>query len=190
MARTSVTLRVEDQDGGTDTITKTVDVIDPPNVTPTPPSLSTPTDPMVLDTVTFTSTSSDPDGSIATTQWDFTNDGIFDATGTQVNHAYLFGGDWTVRMRVTDNEGAFKELTKVDDASALRRTSRRPRTSTITPGSPKTLETVTFESTSSDTDGSIVSYRLGARRRQRLRRPPRTVGHQGLLPGRHVHRSR
>ena len=127
---------------------------------------------MVLDNVTFTSTSSDPDGSIVLTQWDFTNDGIFDATGSQVNHAYLFGGDYTVRMKVTDNEGAVKELTKVVSVGTP---PNDPPTAnfSVSPASPKTLENVTFDSTSSDSDGTIVSYELGARRRQRLRRPPR-----------------
>ena len=62
----TVTLLVEDQDGGTDTISKTVDVIDPAQPWPRPPAFNfSPADPMVLDNVTFTSTSSDADGSIA-----------------------------------------------------------------------------------------------------------------------------
>jgi PKD repeat protein len=153
----SVTLLVEDQDGGTDTITKTIDVIDPPNELPSAAFNFLPTDPMVLDTVTFTSTSSDPDGSIVSTQWDFENDGTFDATGTQVNHAYLFGGDYTVRMRITDNELAVKDLTKVVSVGVL---PNDPPTAnfSVNPSSPKTLENVAFESTSSDSDGTIVSY--------------------------------
>ena len=153
----TVTLRVEDQDGGTDTISKTIDVIDPPNQSPTAGFNFVPTDPMVLDTVTFTSTSDDPDGSIVLTQWDFTNDGTFDAAGAQVNHAYLFGGNYTVRIKVTDNEGATKELTKVVGVSTP---PNDPPTAnfSVTPGSPKTLENVTFDSTSSDSDGTIVSY--------------------------------
>ena len=153
----TVSLRVEDLDGGTDTISKTVDVIDPPNVAPTPAFTFNPADPMVLQTVTFTSSSSDSDGSIATTQWDFENDGIYDASGTQVTHSYLFGGDYTARLRVTDNEGAWKDLTKVVTVGVP---PNDPPTAnfTITPASPKTLETVSFDSTSTDTDGTIVSY--------------------------------
>jgi PKD repeat protein len=153
----SVTLLVEDQDGGTDTITKTVDVIDPPNQFPNAAFTFLPTDPMVLDTVTFTSSSNDPDGSIVSTEWDFENDGIFDATGTQVNHAYLFGGDYTVRLRITDNELAVKDLTKVVSVGTP---PNDPPTAnfSVSPSSPKTLENVTFESTSSDSDGAIVSY--------------------------------
>ncbi len=153
----SVTLLAEDQDGGTDTITRTVDVIDPPNVSPSPAFSFLPTNPMVLDNVTFTSTSSDPDGSIVLTQWDFTNDGTIDASGAQVSYAYLFGGDWTVRMRITDNEGAVRELTQVVSVGTPPNDPPVANFS-ITPASPKTLETVTFASTSSDSDGTIVSY--------------------------------
>ena len=112
---------------------------------------------MVLDNVTFTSTSNDPDGSIVLTQWDFMNDGNFDATGSQVTNVYLFGGSYTVRMKITDNEGAVKELTKVVNVSTP--PNDPPKADfTVTPASPKTLETVTFDSTSTDSDGTIVSY--------------------------------
>ncbi len=153
----TVTLKVEDQDGGTDTISKTIDVIDPPNQAPVPGFNFNPTDPMVLDTVTFTSTSKDNDGSVVSTQWDFENNGSFDANGTQVTHFYLFGGDYTVRVRVTDNEGVTADLTKVVTVGIP---PNDPPTAnfTVTPAAPKTLESVTFESTSDDPDGSISTY--------------------------------
>ena len=112
---------------------------------------------MVLDNVTFTSTSSDQDGSIVATQWDFENDGTFDASGSQVSHAYMFGGNYTVRMRITDNESGVRELTKVVTVGTP---PNDPPTAafTVSPASPKTLETVTFDSTSNDSDGTIVSY--------------------------------
>ena len=153
----TVTLLVEDRDGGTDTISKTIDVIDPPNQSPNAAFTFSPSGPMVLDSVTFTSSSSDPDGSIVSTQWDFQDDGTFDATGSQVNHIYLFANDYTVRMRVTDNEGATKDLTR--SVSVGTPPNVAPIADfTISPGSPKTLENVTFESASTDTDGTIVSY--------------------------------
>ena len=153
----TVTLLVEDQDGGTDTISKTIDVIDPPNQSPDPGFDFSPTDPMVLDNVTFTSSASDLDGSVVLTEWDFEDDGTFDAIGTQVNHIYLFGGDYTVRQRVTDNEGATADLTKVVTVGVP---PNDPPSAdfNVTPASPKTLESVSFESTSSDPDGTIVTY--------------------------------
>src|SRR5438094_9453231 len=55
-------------------------------------------------TCSFTSTSSDPDGSIASYSWTF-GDG---ATSTVQNpsHTYAAGGTYTVSLRVTDNQGA------------------------------------------------------------------------------------
>ena len=170
----TVTLLVEDQDGGTDTISKTIDVIDPPNQSPNAAFSFSPSGPMVLDSVTFTSSSTDPDGSIVSTQWDFENDGIFDASGPKVNHIYLFANDYTVRLRVTDNEGATKDLTKSVNVGTPPNDAPNADFS-ISPSSPKTLENVTFESTSTDYGRNDRQLRLGARRRQRLQRPQRVL---------------
>jgi len=55
-------------------------------------------------TCNFTSTSSDPDGSVASYSWTF-GDG---ATSTAQNpsHTYAAGGTYSVTLRVTDNQGA------------------------------------------------------------------------------------
>lgn len=45
-------------------------------------------------------------------QWDFTNDGSFDATGLSTSHAYLTDGAYDVRLKVTDSTGATNELIK------------------------------------------------------------------------------
>ena len=60
-------------------------------------------------------------------------------------------------MRVTDNEGATKDLTKSVNVGTPPNVAPTADFS-ISPGSPKTLENVTFESTSTDSDGAIVSY--------------------------------
>jgi PKD repeat protein len=71
-----------------------------------------PASPEPGDTVTFISTTSDPDagGGIASVEWDFEGDGTFDATGATVTHVYDVRGTRTVRMRVTD---AAEEVTEV-----------------------------------------------------------------------------
>jgi PKD repeat protein len=46
-------------------------------------------------------------------EWDFTNDGVFDATGRTASHTYASAGAYAVRLRVTDDAGATNELTKV-----------------------------------------------------------------------------
>jgi PKD repeat protein len=45
-------------------------------------------------------------------EWDFTNDGTFDATGPSAAHTYSSLGVYDVRLRVTDNLGAQSEVVK------------------------------------------------------------------------------
>ncbi len=62
--------------------------------------------------ITFDATASQDDGTIVSYDWDFENDGTFDATGTVVNHAYTAAGTFTARLRVTDNGGRTAETTR------------------------------------------------------------------------------
>ena len=75
-----------------------------------PPSASftySPESPRVRETVTFTSTSSDPDGSIASQAWDLDDDGEFDdASGDTASRAFAKKGRYVVRLRVVDDGGA------------------------------------------------------------------------------------
>lgn len=68
------------------------------------------TDPPVAGVpVTFdASDSADPDGSIASYEWDFDDDGTFEqASGDPVaHHTFDTGGEKTVTLRVTDGDGA------------------------------------------------------------------------------------
>src|SRR5262249_55324843 len=58
-------------------------------------------------TYTFTSTSTDPDGTIVSTDWDLDDDGAFtDATGPTASRAYG-PGTHHARVRVTDDDGNF-----------------------------------------------------------------------------------
>jgi PKD repeat protein len=58
----------------------------------------------------FTSTSSDPDGPIASYSWTF-GDGAT-ATLTNPSHTYATGGTYTVTLTVTDNQGATNATSK------------------------------------------------------------------------------
>jgi PKD repeat protein len=55
-------------------------------------------------TCNFTSTSSDPDGSIASYSWTFGDGGT--STAANPSHTYPAGGSYSVTLRVTDNQGA------------------------------------------------------------------------------------
>ena len=59
-------------------------------------------------------------------QWDFTNDGTFDATGVTASNNYTTPGLYDVRLRVTDSTGAQSTLTKTAYISVGRRVCTVP----------------------------------------------------------------
>jgi PKD repeat protein len=62
------------------------------------------------------STSSDPDGSIASYAWTFGDGGS--ATGVSPTHSYAVAGSYTVTLIVTDNQGATGQASTTATASA------------------------------------------------------------------------
>ena len=100
----------------------------------------------------FTSTSSDPDGSIAGYSWNF-GDGSPAVTTQNASHTYAAGGTYTVTLQVTDNLGASNSSSQ----SVTVTPPNQPPVSSFT----KSCNglTCSFTSTSSDPDGSIASYR-------------------------------
>jgi PKD repeat protein len=106
--------------------------------------------PLVGQQVAFAgTTSSDPEGPIATYSWDLDGDGNFgDATGPVALATYATAGEKTVRLRVTDGDGA------TNDASVMFRVNRPPVASfTFAPATPAPGAVVRFTSTSTDPDG-------------------------------------
>ena len=107
------------------------------------------------DTVSFNgSRSTDPDGSIASYEWDF-GDGTT-ATGPQANHVYDEPGAYTARLTVTDDDGAttIDSVTIVVESNDPPMPSPTASSTTVEPG-----QSITFDgSGSSDPDGTITSY--------------------------------
>ena len=118
-----------------------------------------PTSPTTADTVVFTDTSSDPDGTIQSRAWDLDNNGAFnDGTGTTANRTFPTAGTYTVRLQVTDNNGATAISTSTFTVTAAPPVNQPPVASfTRQPTSPTTADTVVFTDTSSDPDGTIQS---------------------------------
>ncbi|MCK4579919.1 MAG: PKD domain-containing protein, partial [Dehalococcoidia bacterium] len=95
---------------------------------------------------------SDPDGTIAAYDWDFNNDGIYDATGMNVSRIFHTGGAKIVTLRVTDNDGAAGFKTRVVAVEFI-----RPAANFVfEPTEPREGQVVSFDgSSSSDADGRI-----------------------------------
>ena len=108
----TVTLTVTDSANGTSVVTEQVTV---QNAPPNPAfSVSDPT-PDVGQTVTFDgSASSDFEGPIADTDhdWDLDGNGSFESTGKTPSRSYSSAGPVTVRLQVTDTNGARETATQ------------------------------------------------------------------------------
>jgi PKD repeat protein len=143
-----VSLQVTDNLGATSTSTQTIAVDAPPVASFT----VTPAAPLAGQAVTFRSTSKDPDGTIATQEWDLTGDGVFgDATGPVATRTFAQSGDAIVRLRVTDNRG-------VATIAVVTVPIGGPPVSSFTVSpSPTAGRPVTFTSTSRDLDGAIAN---------------------------------
>ncbi len=102
----TVRLQVTDTDGGSVVVTRTVTVADPANPSPAAGFRFFPAQPVAGQTVDLVSTSSDPNGFVASQQWDLDNDGQFDdASGATASRVFAAGAR-VVKLRVRDNQGA------------------------------------------------------------------------------------
>ena len=150
LRNTNVSLRVTDNLGGTSTVRRQVVINRPPLASFT----VNPANPLVGQTVTFTSTSKDADrgDSIVSSEWDLTGNGQFsDATGTTARKVFTVPGDAIVRLRVTDNDGA------TSIAAVTIPVSGPPVASFDVSASPTAGRPVTFTSTSHVTGGAVAS---------------------------------
>ncbi len=99
------TVRLRVSDGvQSDTQAHTVTVLD--DRPPVPAFSFSPTAPAVGAGVTFTSSSSDPDGQITKLEWDLNGDGRFDdAQGPTATWTFTAPGPHTVSLKATDEQG-------------------------------------------------------------------------------------
>jgi YD repeat-containing protein len=125
----TVDMQVTDASGLVTHTFKTVRV----NAAPAPAFSASPSPATTGRSVAFdASGSSDPDGTIETYEWDLDGNGTFETdTGTDptTSHAYSSAGTYTVKLRVTDDDGA--SATK-----SLRVSVTNPPTATFTPSPP------------------------------------------------------
>ena len=101
-----------------DTDTTTVTILSPPPPPPTnePPVAEAdgPYECYAGNGVTLDGSGSyDPDGNIVDYKWDIDNDGIWDLHGEDVNVTFYDVGSFTVKLNVTDDDGATAEDTAI-----------------------------------------------------------------------------
>lgn len=152
----TVKLKVTDSIGETDTDTCIVNVITPPK----------PVADAGLDQTTKIGERVDFDGSGSTAsigatieryQWDFENDGVYDSEGENTFWTYDTEGTYTAKLKVTDNYGQ----TDTDTCIVRVRIPPIQTSFTYTPQEHTIQDTVYFYDTSTDPDGSIVSWNWG-----------------------------
>ena len=96
-------------------------------------------------------------GAGVTTQWDFTNDGTFDATGATASRTYNSAGAYTARLRVTDSGGDFVETTRLILVGA----NQPPTANDQVVSTPEdTAKSITL--TGTDPEGQALTFALAA----------------------------
>ncbi len=131
----------------------------PPNQAPSASFSQTPAAPVAGQQVSFADTSTDADGTIVARAWDLDNDGAFDdATGTGAQRTFAAAGTYTVRLQVTDDDGAPAVASRSVVVAAVPPPNQAPSASfSQTPASPVAGQLVSFGDTSTDPDGTIAA---------------------------------
>jgi hypothetical protein len=97
--------------GGTAEQTQNVAVANRP---PVAAFVHLPARPETGEAVTFVSTSSDPDGPVASLAWDLQGDGSFDdGSAVVASRSFELPGNYVVRLRVGDRDGAQATATQI-----------------------------------------------------------------------------
>lgn len=143
----TVTLTVTDDRGDTATTTRDVTVVQPPNQGPTA-AFTAASDQLGL--TVDASSSTDPDGTVASFAWDF-GDGAT-ASGATATHTYAAPGAYAVSLTVTDNEGATATTTE----SVVITANAKPVAAFTTTANELVL--AVDASSSTDADGTITAY--------------------------------
>ena len=143
----TISLTVTDNKGATGTVTHPISVL-AANVPPVAAFGSTT---MNLSAAFDASASTDSDGTIASYAWDFGDSKT--GTGVSPTHVYTLPGSYVASLTVTDNRGGTSTVTHSVTVTAPNVAPTAAFTPTVT-----NLGVATDATSSTDSDGSIVSY--------------------------------
>jgi PKD repeat protein len=150
-----VTLTVTDDDFQSTSITIPV-VIGPANVPPVAAATATPgVGKPVLNVAFSSAASTDSDGSIVSYSWNF-GDGVGTSTDPNPSYSYDTLGNYSVLLTVTDDDGATN--TRAIPVSVVPNTPPTAQPQATPRVGKEPLSVDLSAATSTDTDGSIVSY--------------------------------
>jgi PKD repeat protein len=118
---------------------------------PVPSFKFVPSSPVAGETVTFSSTSSDPDGDTLSYAWNLDGGRFYDdGSGPTATRSFPSAGDYTVRLRVVDSQGFAR---RTSDVVTVEPNAEPVADFSVTPANPAAGQTVTLTSSSIDPDG-------------------------------------
>ena len=147
-------VQVRSADDRTDIASCGTLTVESPNDGPTAEFTYSPTEPTTGETVSFDSTTSDPDGEIVGHEWRVDGEVVGDQPSLE--YAFPGPGEYTVSLTITDDDGA---TTTAERTVTVQEDNESPVVRyTYTPTELSPDETATFESDASDPDGEIVGH--------------------------------
>lgn len=169
----TVTLNVTDDNGAKDTKSKSVTVT---NVPPVANFVYSPTNPKTNEIIQFTDTSTDSDGTVVSWSWNFGD--VTASTLQNPTHKYTDEGTYTVTLNITDDDGAKNSKSKSVNVSNVPPVSNF----TYSPLNPNTSDTIQFNDTSTDSDGTVISWswKFGDGGTSTLRNPTHKYTNNGV----------
>jgi PKD repeat protein len=144
-----VVLTVTDNDGGTDSTSKFIQI---ENRQPLPAIDGADSTLTLMEMVFSSEGSMDPDGTLVGYFWDF-GDGA-GANGNEVNHTYTIGGIYNVQLTVMDDDGMTATINH-----SIEVLNRPPEAVAVVVLKSKVNDTIMFDATgSSDPDGLLYNW--------------------------------
>ena len=150
-----VELRVTDDLGRTDSVTRTLS-IESSDAPPTAAFDVSPSSPTAGETATFDASASSDDDRIDSFEWDFDGDGRSEQSGERTTYTFESSGEYTVALAVTDDAG---QATTTRQTVSVDPDGPQPTASfTYGPSDPTTADTVEFDASSSSNKDRITAY--------------------------------